>query len=504
MATIKALHSAGAGGKKMMSTTRCHSRSRNPNPPSYVGNCTRTISMTNSSFTFDRRQELSVNHCLSMGKKTSSGLYFSSIASSSSDEEEDFSSFSIAELERMTVKSLQQREESSSSARAQALSEHLLDRMKQVSTDDKEDLSNIHTLLIDSWMKYQSSVMNDIRQHSLFRCPPSQEEGKSSSSCSSSEKQKTKEKETAKENNNSSSSESKSKSASNNRTGCNGCKDNNIKNNCSRNSNTSSTNGKYWSNDFTSNINRRHHNGGDNRIPPLSAPPACSANGGSGRSMDDSGECGRGNDEEINKEKKVPKDTTIHQVEESFLCTWFLQALFFIIMLPCLILIWACLHALIVHLIMSMSEKKMETKHDYNSKETNKPNSSSSSSSSYADTCNKSDDKPKTKSDNKEPKNNDGKTFVKSKKSLKKKKKTLPPVALKHHLSVFEMLDENGMINSDDELSLKALGKVHKKLRRKFHPDKNIGNEDIATKKFHRVDEAWHHLNKALEDKNRK
>ena len=146
----------------------------------------------------------------------------------------------------------------------------------------------------------------------------------------------------------------------------------------------------------------------------------------------------------------------------------------------------------------------METKHDYNSKETNKPNSSSSSSSSYADTCNKSDDKPKTKSDNKEPKNNDGKTFVKSKKSLKKKKKTLPPVALKHHLSVFEMLDENGMIDSDDELSLKALGKVHKKLRRKFHPDKNIGNEDIATKKFHRVDEAWHHLNKALEDKNRK
>ena len=163
------MHSAGAGGKKMMSTTRCHSRSRNPNPPSYVGNCTRTISMTNSSFTFDRRQELSVNHCLSMGKKTLSGLYFSSIASSSSDEEEeDFSSFSIAELERMTVKSLQQREESSSSARAQAISEHLLDRMKQVSTDDKEDLSNIHTLLIDSWMKYQSSVMNDIRQQATI------------------------------------------------------------------------------------------------------------------------------------------------------------------------------------------------------------------------------------------------------------------------------------------------------------------------------------------------
>jgi DnaJ-class molecular chaperone len=64
------------------------------------------------------------------------------------------------------------------------------------------------------------------------------------------------------------------------------------------------------------------------------------------------------------------------------------------------------------------------------------------------------------------------------------------------------MLDENGMINTADDLSLKALEKVHKKLRRKFHPDKNIGNEDIATKKFHRVDEAWHQIIKALGGKN--
>ena len=227
--------------------------------------------------------------------------------------------------------------------------------------------------------------------------------------CSSSEKQKTKEKKTAKENNNSSSSssESENKSASNNKTGYNGCKDNNNKNNCNRNSNTSSTNGEYWSNDFTN----------------------------------DSGECGRGNDEEINKEK-----------------TWPLQALFFIINLS--FLISSCLHALIVHLIMSMSQKK-------------------------------------------EPKNNDGNTFVKSKKSLKKKKKTYPPVALKHHLSVFEMLDENGMINSDDKLSLKALGKVRRKLLLKYHPDRNPGSKDIASKNFSRINETWEHLEKALEDKNR-
>jgi hypothetical protein len=331
--------------------------------------------------------------------------------------------------------------------------------------------------------------------HSLFRCPPSQEEGKISSSSSSSEKQKTKEKKTAEENNNSSSSESKS--ASNNKTGNNGCKDNNNKNNCNRNSSTSSTNEKYCSDDYTSTTGRRHHNGGGNRIPLPSSPPACSANGGSGRRMDNSGKCSCGNDEESNKEKKCPKDATTHHVEEYFSCPWLLQALLFIIMLP--LLIWVCLYALIVYFVMSMSQKKMETKHNHDSKETNKPDSSSSSS--YADTCNKSDDKPRTKIDNKEPKNNDDRMFVKPKKSLKKKK-TLPPMALEHHLSVFEMLDENGMINSDDELSLKALEKVHRKLRRKFHPDKNIGNEDIATKKFHRVDEAWHQLNKALEGNN--
>jgi hypothetical protein len=159
-----------------MSTTRCHSRNnRNRNnhtlqSPSYVSNCTRT--MTKFSSTFDNsRQELPVNNYLSMGKKPSSVSYFSSIASSSSseeeEEEEDFSSFSIAELERMTIKSLQQLQEesSSSSHRAQAILEHLLDRMKQ---DDKEDLSNIHTSLIDSWMKYQSSVMDDIRQQATI------------------------------------------------------------------------------------------------------------------------------------------------------------------------------------------------------------------------------------------------------------------------------------------------------------------------------------------------
>jgi hypothetical protein len=354
---------------------------------------------------------------------------------------------------------------------------------------------------------------------SQFRKPPSksfpqEEEGKSSSS-SSGEKQNMKKKNSADENNNS----SECKSTSDNKTGNTGCKDNNNKYNCNRNSSTSSTNKKGSSNDSTPTTGRGHHNGGGNRVPPPSSSPSSScssANGGSGRSDDNSGECGCGKDDEINKEKKCHNDATTHQVEESFSCPWFLQVLFYIIILS--LLIWACLYALnalLVCVIMSMSQK-METKHNHDSKETSKPDSSS-----YVNTSNKSDDKSKTKSNNKEPRNNNDKTFMKSKKSSKKfskksskkfskksskksskKKMTLPPAALKHYLGVFEMLDENGMINTADDLSLKALEKVHKKLRRKFHPDKNIGNEDIATKKFHRVDEAWHQIIKALGGKN--
>jgi len=123
-------------------------------------------------------------------KKQSSLFYSSSIPASSS--EEDLNSFSIAEIKhkQLTIKSLRQWDEESSLPRAQPILDHLLERMEQLSAEDKEDLLHIQTSIIDYWIEYQCSFMNDI-QESIIKEGPSLSLGQNDENSTVSEQEKT-------------------------------------------------------------------------------------------------------------------------------------------------------------------------------------------------------------------------------------------------------------------------------------------------------------------------
>lgn len=88
-------------------------------------------------------------------------------------EDEDFTTFSVLELKQLATKSLRQyqrrlQEEASPVSpvqRAEDVLRHLLEiDIQQLDDLEVDDLGNVKTSLIDTWMTYQSSVIRDIKE----------------------------------------------------------------------------------------------------------------------------------------------------------------------------------------------------------------------------------------------------------------------------------------------------------------------------------------------------
>eukprot|EP00535_Pseudo-nitzschia_heimii_P011975 CAMPEP_0197198206 /NCGR_PEP_ID=MMETSP1423-20130617/33257_1 /TAXON_ID=476441 /ORGANISM="Pseudo-nitzschia heimii, Strain UNC1101" /LENGTH=711 /DNA_ID=CAMNT_0042652037 /DNA_START=175 /DNA_END=2310 /DNA_ORIENTATION=- len=94
-----------------------------------------------------------------------------SSATANTKDEEDLSKFSAAELKQLAAKSLrlrQRQEESSMSAehKAEKITQYILDMANQQKSGDEksDDLPNLQTSLIDSWMTFQSSMIRDMKE----------------------------------------------------------------------------------------------------------------------------------------------------------------------------------------------------------------------------------------------------------------------------------------------------------------------------------------------------
>lgn len=103
-----------------------------------------------------------------LGKKQQLLSFSSSTPKESSSSKVDISSFSIDELKKLLVNSLRRRDDeelkSLSSYRAQSVTDQLLERMEQFPATDEQHLLHVQNFLIDSWMDYQTSLMDEVQQ----------------------------------------------------------------------------------------------------------------------------------------------------------------------------------------------------------------------------------------------------------------------------------------------------------------------------------------------------